>query len=101
MKNLLALLILFTSFSAFAADPGEVRPANSKITASEAFAVCASWNVQERGDIEDTLDRGGLDIAIAYFDIECSQANYPLREYPLFLRVVYDRRSGTFLPKVI
>jgi hypothetical protein len=90
MRNLLALLILVISFSAISADPGSVRPANSKITASEAFGICAAWNVQERDIIEDDLDQNGLDIAIAYFDIECSQANFPLREYPLFLRVYMD-----------
>lgn len=36
MSNLLTLLILVTSFSALSADPGSVRPAQTKITPSEA-----------------------------------------------------------------
>ena len=92
MINLLAPLILVTSFSALSADPGSVRPAHTKITPSEARGICADWNVQERGDIEDFLDQSGLDIAIAYFDIECTPGatSFPLREHPMFLRVVYD-----------
>lgn len=92
MRNLLALIILVISFSALSADPGSVRPPHkdSKISISEIDGICAAWNVQERDVIEDDLDSAGLDIAVEYFQIECDTNSFPLLDYPLFLRVVYD-----------